>query len=45
MLQFDDRHGDVGAMVGNPLVVGQQIRKDEAQFDGAAPRLQPCDVM
>ena len=44
-VQLDDRNGDVGAVVGDSLVVGQKIVEDEALGQGAGAVLEPLDVM
>ena len=43
-LAFDDADGDIGAVVGDALEVGQQVVQDKAQLDGALPGLQPADM-
>ena len=44
MRQIHDADGDIGAVVGHALQIGQQIRPDEAGVDGAIPLLQTLDV-
>ena len=43
-LCFDDRNGDIGAMVGDTLEVVQNIVEDEARFDGTLTALQTENV-
>ena len=43
-LAFDDTDGDVGAVVGDALEVGQQVIENKAQLNGALSRLEPVDV-
>ena len=43
-LFLDDADGDVGAVVGNTLQVGQVIVEDEAHLDGALTALQALDM-
>ena len=42
---FDYRNGDIRAMVGNALVVGEQIVKHEAELYRAVALLQAVDVI
>ena len=44
VLYLDDGHGDVGAVVGDALIVVEQIGEDEALFDGAHALLEALDV-
>ena len=41
---LDHRHRDVGAVVGNALVAGEQVIQHEAVLDGAGAGLQAGDV-
>ena len=41
---LDDADGDVGAVVGYPLQIRQQVAEDKAQLHGALPALEPVDV-
>src|SRR5699024_5944889 len=41
---FNDADGDVGAVVGHPLDVGQQVAEHKAHLDGALARLKPLDM-
>ena len=43
-LRFDDRDGKVGAMVGDALVVCEQVSEDKAHFYRAVALLQTGDV-
>jgi len=44
-LQLDHGHGDVGAVIGHPLAVGQEIVEDEALAQGAGTILKTDDVV
>lgn len=44
-LHLDDRHGDVAAVVGDTLVVVEDVGEDEAHLDRAAAALQARDVV
>ena len=39
-----DADGDVGAVVGYPFQIRQQVVQDKAQLDGALPALEAVDV-
>ena len=42
---FDLRHGDVGTVIADTLAVGEKIRQDEADLNGAMALLQTGDVI
>ena len=44
-LHLDDRHGDVAAVVGDALVVVENVGEDEAHLDRTAAALQARDVV
>ena len=44
-LQLDHGHGEVGAVVGHPLIVGQKVVEDEALGELADPPLEPVHVV
>ena len=44
VLLLNDAHGDVGAVVGHPLDVGQQVTEHKSQLDGALAGLEPLGV-
>ena len=45
ILKIQYAAGDIGAVVGDPLKVGQDVRPDDPGFHAAFARLHPLDVV